>query len=73
MKINRNSSDYYRFTTYIINTFLTAAHIHGFLRPAWAHSFQIASTNHCTKIVSVKSQFHKGRMTGNIYIRLESL
>lgn len=51
--------------------FITAAHIHGFfLRPARAH-LQI----YCTKSFlehSVKGQFHKGRMIGNIYIWLPS-
>lgn len=36
----------------------------------------VSSTNYCTKLFlehSVKGQFHKGRMSSNIYIWLESL
>lgn len=70
----RNSSDNYRITNY--KYFLTVAHhIHGFLRPAWAHLFAHIIYKHCTKLFlehSVKGQFHKGRMISNIYIWLLS-
>lgn len=76
MKINREIP----VTTTRITNYkyvLTAAHIHGFLRPAWAHFFLllISSTNYCTKLFlehSVKGQFHEGRMIRNIYIWLLS-
>lgn len=47
----RNSSDYYRITNY--KYFLTAAHhIHGFLRPAWAHLFSHIIYKSLYKVVS---------------------